>query len=216
MKQVILFFILSSYLNFLHAQDIKEYVLKNTNAILTNQPDSINYADLEPIGNAIAGSRIVFMGEQDHGDAPTFLAKTRLIKYLHEKKGFNVLAFESDFFGLNYGWDQSPKNKAAMDSFLQRNIFPIWTFCDACEQLFYDYIPATHATPSPMQITGFDNQMVLRYSSKYLSYILDSVLRSYDLQVTKEANYVSEIIPLIDSSKIYCLRDTSEYSKQLT
>ena len=90
MKQVILFFILSSYLNFLHAQDIKEYVLKNTNAILTNQPDSTNYTDLEAIGNAIADSRIVLMGEQDHGDAPTFLAKTRLIKYLHEKKGFNI------------------------------------------------------------------------------------------------------------------------------
>ena len=80
---------------------IKNFVQQNQRSISTISPDSINYEDLDPIGNAIGNSTIVMLGEQDHGDAPTFLAKTRLIKYLHEKKGFNVLAFESDFFAFN-------------------------------------------------------------------------------------------------------------------
>jgi erythromycin esterase-like protein len=72
---------------------IRDYVKSNTVRLSSINPDSIDYSDLAPIGRAIGDARVVMLGEQDHGDAPTFLAKARLIKYLHEKKGFNVLAF---------------------------------------------------------------------------------------------------------------------------
>ena len=77
---------------------LKEFVQSNTMPVLAISPDSTDFSDLEGIGDAIGNSRIVMLGEQDHGDAPSFLAKTRLIQFLHEKKGFNVIAFESDFF----------------------------------------------------------------------------------------------------------------------
>ena len=215
MKYYLLLLCILAFQTFTHAQDVKKYVQQTAVTINSNSPDSVNFADLETIGNAVGDARIVFIGEQDHGDAPTFLAKTRLIKYLHEKKGFNIVAFESDFFALNYGWDRLSKNTAMVDSFLQKNIFPLWTICDACQQLFYDYIPKTQTSPTPIQMAGIDNQMVLYYASKNLSKILDSVLRSYKLPVTKEANYSTEIVPLIDSLKRYQLNDTSQYSKQL-
>jgi erythromycin esterase-like protein len=69
------------------AQDIKTYVKESPATIRAIVPDSIDFSDLETLGVAIGDSRIVMLGEQDHGDAPTFLAKTRIIKYLHEKKG---------------------------------------------------------------------------------------------------------------------------------
>ena len=215
MKQYILLLVILTCCIYSNAQDIKKYVRQNAVAINTNLPDSTDFSDLEVIGNAIGDARIVMLGEQDHGDAPTFLAKTRLIKYLHEKKGFTVVAFESDFFALNYGWDNLSKTKPLVDSFLQKNIFPLWTFCDACEQLFYNYIPNTQTSATPIQMAGFDNQTVLYYSSKNLSKKLDSVLRSYHLPITKEANYSTEIVPLIDSLKRYKLNDTTQYSKQL-
>ena len=84
--------------------DIKTYVAENTVQVKTIEPDATDYTDLASVGNAIGNAGIVMLGEQDHGDGATFLAKTRLIRYLHEKKGFNVIAFES---GRLMGWAHS-------------------------------------------------------------------------------------------------------------
>ena len=164
---------------------IKDYVKSNTVSIDNIDTTSENYEDLEPIGKAIGNARIVMLGEQDHGDAPTFLAKTRLVKYLHEKKGFNVLAFESDFFALTKGWDELPKNKPVIDTFLRKNIFSIWTGCDACHHLFYDYIPSTFSTDNPLNIAGFDNQVCLAYSKENLSKQIDSVFIKLNLPLAQ-------------------------------
>ena len=89
--------------------ELSKYVTENRVAVITISPDSTDFSDLEVIGDAIGDSRVVMLGEQDHGDGSTFLAKTRLIKYLHERKNFDVLAFESDFFALNEGWNKLEK-----------------------------------------------------------------------------------------------------------
>lgn len=180
---------------------LKNYVADATVSINSIEPDSIDFSDLKPIGDAIGNSNVVLLGEQDHGDAPTFLAKTRLIKYLHEMKGFNVLAFESDFFGLNYGWQKVTKTHPAVDTFILKNIFSVWTICNTCSNLFYQYIPFTYTTNNPLVLTGFDSQQYLNFSYYKLSNILDSNFRARNLTITRQANYKMEIFPLIDSPK---------------
>jgi erythromycin esterase-like protein len=191
--------------NSLAAQEaIKNYVKNNAIPIATIEPDSINYDDLQKIGEAIGDARIVMLGEQDHGDAPTFSAKTRLIKYLHEKRGFNVVAFESDFFALNYEWDRLLKNdKASVFSFLDKSIYALWTRCDACQPLFKDYIPQTLQSSNPLQISGFDNQVAVPFLVK----MLDSTIRSLNLSIVSFPNYSKEIIPLLQTGGN--ARDTS-------
>lgn len=211
MLKLIISLLLIHFVNFAAGQNqIKKFVEQTAVSIPTIDPDSTNFSDLEVIGNAIGNSRIVMLGEQDHGDAPTFLAKTRLIKYLHEKKGFNVLAFESDFFGLNYGIENLSDKKNALDTFLKKNIFPIWTACNTCRNLFYNYIPSTYKSSTPLIVTGFDNQMILTYSRKYLSQKLDSVLRNLNLPITKQSDYVTKILPAIDSLRLYYWLDPKE------
>ncbi|MGF1925934.1 MAG: hypothetical protein ACQUHE_17295, partial [Bacteroidia bacterium] len=201
MKRLLLLISIISTIQACGQKDIKKYVVRNTNLIKTIEPDSLNFSDLEAIGEAIGDSRIVMMGEQDHGDAPTFLAKTRLVKYLREKKGFDVLAFESDFFALNEGWTRLDKQKVKIDSFLRSNIFDIWTNCKQCDQLFYSYVSGSFERKSPIDITGFDSQIHGKYSVNLKIYI-DSLLKAKQIPITRKSSYQSNFLPFIDSSKV--------------
>ena len=157
------------------SQEIKQYVLDNTSVINSIIITDSNYTDLKPFADAIGNSKIVLLGEQDHGDAPTFLAKTRLIKFLHEKMGFDVLAFESDFYSLTKSWEAFNDGKQTMQQ-VTANIFPIWTYCDACTGLF-SYIGNTQGTRSPLIITGFDSQLhgsfrMKNYKDDFLKHLM--------------------------------------------
>ncbi|UOQ52774.1 erythromycin esterase family protein [Hymenobacter cellulosivorans] len=159
-------------------QDIRSYVTTNTVQVTTLDATAAadDYADLAAVGKAIGEARVVMLGEQDHGDGPTFQAKTRLIKYLHERKGFTVLAFESDFYGLTTGWDQLAKQPDSIRHFLQRNIWPIWTRSADCRYLFEQYIPQTLQSANPLHVSGFDSQLYASYSYLHLRTDLDRYL----------------------------------------
>ena len=182
--------------NYLFAQEqIKKYIVANTIKIETIQPNSTDFSDLQAIGDAIGDAKIVMMGEQDHGDAPTFLGKTRLIKYLHEKKGFDVLAFENDFFSTNYNWTFVKSGKLSVDSFIKTNISATWARCTACDPLFKEYLPSTLISDNPLEISGFDMYM----NTRKLLPKLDSIIKNLRLPVTQTADYASQIFPKISS-----------------
>lgn len=172
---------------------IKTYVTTHARQVSSIDPANQDYSDLKAIGDAIGEASIVMLGEQDHGDAPTFLAKTRLIKYLHEKKGFKVVAFESDFFSTNYNWQLVKEGKLDLKDFVNRNITALWSQCTSCHPLFQDYLPSSLQTQNPLVITGFDNQM----GTQYLLPILDSVLRDLKVPMTTFPDYKSRIFPLL-------------------
>jgi erythromycin esterase len=200
-KTILLTAFFSCHITCMQAQQsIKSYVHDSMVQIKDISPYNEDYSELQTIGDAIGEAKIVMLGEQDHGDAPTFLAKSKIIKYLHEEKGFNVLAFESDFFALNAGWDSLNKTDTAIQTFIRLNIFPLWTACDACQQLLFDYLPATHSSENPLQLSGFDSQIFLWYSYDSLRILLDSVFRLYELPITKTPEYTGIVLPLIDST----------------
>jgi erythromycin esterase len=183
---------------------VKAYVTAHTQPILSIDPANQDYADLQAIGDAIGDARIVMLGEQDHGDAPTFLAKTRLIQYLHEKKGFNVLAFESDFFGMNYDWPLVKQGLMTVEEYAQKDISPIWSYCNTCYPLLKTYVPHALTTSHPLELAGFDSQV----GTQYLLPLLDSVLLHLKLPITTAPQYRSEIWPLLTTWFNYT-KDTS-------
>lgn len=213
-------FLLASWALVTYSQvDIKAYVNSNAIPFGSIHPDSTNYNDFEEIGKAIGNARIVMLGEQDHGDAPTFLAKTKLVQYLHEKKGFRVIAFESDFFSATYGFEESIKTRQNFQKFYKANIVPYWTLCDATNSLFTRIIPESLLTQNPFIIAGFDNQMFYKYSTINLSQFIDSLARTYQIEICNDESVFVNILSSIKtlSNPMLCNSESkSFYQKALT
>ena len=57
--------------------------------------DPTDDRDLEFLAPLLAGRRIVQLGESSHGAAEFDEVKVRLVHFLHERLGYDVLAFES-------------------------------------------------------------------------------------------------------------------------
>ncbi|MEO7047847.1 MAG: erythromycin esterase family protein, partial [Ferruginibacter sp.] len=177
MKTLILAFALLTFINS-NAQDIKKNIQDNIHEISIN-PEDTSYADLSYLAEAIKNVRVVMLGEQDHGDGTTFLAKTRIVKFLHEKLGYNVLAFESDFLSVNLAWSQVEEKKISVKEAINRNIYPVWTNCSQCDGLF-KYIEAISGTPDPLKLTGFDNQLTGVTGYLNIKNILLDSIKHYD------------------------------------
>jgi erythromycin esterase-like protein len=177
----------------------KKYVQEHLVPITSIQPDYADATDLAAIGQAIGEARVVMLGEQDHGDGATFLAKTRLIKYLHEQKGFNVLAFEGDLFALNRGWEQVAATPDQQAAFLHTTIHPYWSGCQQCDNLLYQYVPQTARSPHPLRITGFDNQLYSPYSRQFFPVYLHAYLTKHQLPFLRSRTYQQFFRPFIDT-----------------
>ena len=67
------------------------WLLDNAIVLDSISPGDQDFSDLEPLKAVLADKRIVLLGERTHGDGAAFLAKTRLIKFLHQEMGFDVL-----------------------------------------------------------------------------------------------------------------------------
>jgi len=79
---------------------IKDYVIKNAVTLKSISPDSTDYTDLEAIGKAIGDAKIVMLGEQDHGDAATFSAKTSPVQVSHLNR--RVVSMAGFYFLLKF------------------------------------------------------------------------------------------------------------------
>ncbi|MDB5284030.1 MAG: Erythromycin esterase-like protein [Bacteroidota bacterium] len=181
MPRLILTLLLSFIFISAYAQEsIKEFTLNNIHQVVCIDPDSADYSDLDMIGKSIGNSRVVMLGEQDHGDGTTFTAKTRLIKYLHEKMGFDVLVFESDFWGLSRIWDNIAAGGFSIDS-IRHNTYGIWSKCEQVQSL-YSYVNQCYQNKTALIVSGLDCRHSLPYSKS-------SYVREFDSEVLQQSSF---------------------------
>ncbi|MBU1438672.1 MAG: erythromycin esterase family protein [Gammaproteobacteria bacterium] len=130
------------------------WVQANAVAIESLTLDS-NFSDLVPIANAIGRARVVQLGESSHGSGSMSQLKTRLIKYLHQQHGFNVIAFESSLFACSRGLEQQPQTTA--DFLIVSCVFGVWQTEEVLE--LFRYILQTQKSSQPLRLVGFDVQI---------------------------------------------------------
>jgi len=136
-------------------QQIKEI----SQPVRSIDPMDEDFSDFAKLKEALERDsvQIVMLGEQTHGDGTTFLAKTRLIKFLHQQMGFDVLAFESGLYDCTRAWD-SILVTGDYDKHIKKAVFPMWVNTAESKQLI-DYLQSSLGTESKLELTGFDSQI---------------------------------------------------------
>jgi len=121
-------------------------------------PTDEQFADLEPLRAMIGDAKIVLLGEQTHGDGSTFKAKVRIIKFLHQQMGFDVVAFESGMYDCQKAW-QMIQAGTPVQSSAESSVFTLWSLCTEVKPLFA-YMQSTLGQPHPLELAGMDCQVM--------------------------------------------------------
>jgi erythromycin esterase-like protein len=133
-----------------------------------------DFSDLKPLMTAIGNARIVALGEESHGDGATFLAKGRLIKFLHQQMGFDVLAWEAGLFNCQ-DMDAAVRDPAVpLQDAIDRGLYPIWASSAQVRPVF-EYARLAARTKRPLEMVGFDHQFsgagVIRWRNAMIAFM---------------------------------------------
>jgi erythromycin esterase len=132
--------------------DLKKAVV----AVRSIDPADTDFTDLAGVRAAVGEARIVLLGEQTHGEGTTFQAKIRLIKFLHEKMGFDVLAFESGFYDCAKIWENVQAGGRVPDEVVG-SLFYMYATSVQMADLF-GYVQGELPSKRPLVLTGFESQ----------------------------------------------------------
>lgn len=153
------------------------WLRENALPVRTIDPADEDFTDLEPLRAALDGVRIVLLGEADHGGGSDFLAKTRLVKFLHQELGFDVLAFEAPMYDMMVAWDSLRAGMPARDAF--RLGAAMWADVEQMQQLAA-YLGEQTRGRRPLELAGFDHQHTVA-SAFYFAEDLPSFLSARGL-----------------------------------
>ena len=128
-----------------------DWLRRHAARVRTLEPADEDFADLEALGDAIGDARIVFLGEASHGEGATSLAKGRLIKFLHQRKGFDVLAWEAGFYDCAKAGEALAAPNAG-DGGLDR-VVPSWSESEQCRPVL-KYVRETQRSDRPIGLVG--------------------------------------------------------------
>lgn len=133
-----------------------------------------DYSDLSFLKPLLKDKTVVSLGENFHRVGEYASMKTRLVKYLHEELGFEVIAFESGLAEASVVNDVADELTAA--EMMDNSIFDVWKSAETLE--LFNYIKQSRQTDRPLQLAGYDMQ--------YTSPLFAVATRSFISKVNKD------------------------------
>lgn len=150
-----------------HTEDRRVAQLRGEAVALRSvEPGDEDFSDLARLRSILANKRVVILGEAGHGDGAAFLAKARLIRFLHRELGFDVLAFESGFYDCAKAWERIEAGDDPAAAFRQ-SVFAIWTRSAQVQPLIA-YFASAARSQRPLELAGIDPQFTGEMSHRFL------------------------------------------------
>ncbi|HEX2203117.1 MAG TPA: erythromycin esterase family protein [Longimicrobium sp.] len=116
---------------------------------------STRFDDLQPLKTLLAGKRVVQLGESGHGVREFNQSKVRLIRFLHEEMGYDVVAFESEMFECGMV-DRSAATIDYTPFLMWRCVYGVWYTQEVLD--LFEYVRSTWKTARPLHVAGVDLQ----------------------------------------------------------
>lgn len=164
-----------------------EWLQANAVPIRSLSVSDRDFSDLQPLKAAIGNARVVMLGEQSHGDGTTFLAKARLVAFLHQEMGFDVLAWESGMWDVAQTWRQIQGGAPLLPA-SRRSVFGIWTLSEQVLPTL-DYAAGTLGTARPLELAGFDNQFTGSLARDSMHLLTEAFARRIGSAVPSDAEW---------------------------
>lgn len=176
------------------------WLAKNATPIRSLDIADDDFRDLEPLRASLQGTRVVMLGEHRHDEGSAYVAKARLVRFLHERMGFNVLAFESGLYDCPKAWDFLLAGEEPRTA-LTRGVFAIWSQSREVQPLF-DYIGRESKGAHPLELAGVDSQTTGSAAEDFLVPDLAAYLSRFDPKLAEgeEWKRVARIIGQLNQS----------------
>lgn len=140
------------------------------------------FSDLQFMKGILEDKRIVQLGESTSTVAQFNQVKVRMIKFLHQEMGFDVIAFQSNLFECffaNKNIDGMTSKEAMLHSILGR-----WHTEEVLE--LFDYIKSTQQTDRPLILAGIDVYTSTSLGSSLRPGFLHDVIEQVDPRLADE------------------------------
>ncbi|QLG88532.1 erythromycin esterase family protein [Chitinibacter bivalviorum] len=111
--------------------------------------------DLAAFGDAVGNARVVVLNEDSYADSNAFELMNRLVQYLHQDKGFDVLLIESAMFDVEAIWRSAVDKNASATDLAPGRVFYMYSQTDASRKAL-QYIDSVRTSERPLQLVGLD------------------------------------------------------------
>jgi erythromycin esterase len=162
-----------------------EWIRENghTIASLTSE----DYSDLQFLKPILANRRIVQIGESRHYVAEYHAVNVRLVKFLHEEMGYDVIAFESSLyecFAANEDETLSPSE------LMDNSVYGVWRTRQTLP--LFQYIQKSRLTETPLVLAGFDMKSSSLQGIQSRPVFLSDVVSRIDAQYAQEVGELDQ------------------------